>query len=104
MAAQSTDVFFLYLWSSVQFIPNHHATLCPATDFDGSPIMVESWAHFPRERRRMLSLLERTRTEGAVFLSGDVHMGEILRNPAGCMMPYPLLEVTSSGMTHTVMD
>ena len=99
-----SDAQWHLIGSSVQFIPNHHATLCPATDFDGSPIMVESWAHFPRERRRMLSLLERTRTEGAVFLSGDVHMGEILRNPAGCMMPYPLLEVTSSGMTHSATD
>ena len=39
----------------------------------------EHWAHFAHERQRMLRLLRDTGTERFLFLSGDVHMGEIQR-------------------------
>ncbi len=71
--------------SSVQFL----------ADFYG----IDAWSTFPREQRRMLDLLEKTRAEGVLVLSGDVHWGEIMRldRPDS----YPLYEVTSSGFTHT---
>ena len=70
---------------------------------------MESWGHFPKERRRLLQLL--SRASGATILSGDVHHGEILDPRAGLMKDdesnnpqtngtSSLLEVTSSGMTH----
>jgi len=40
---------------------------------------------------------------GVVFLSGDVHFGEVAEAGGGCALDYPVLDVTSSGMTHTVM-
>jgi len=39
---------------------------------------VESWGHFPTERKRLLKLLTEVEVEGLILLSGDVHHGEIL--------------------------
>jgi alkaline phosphatase D len=59
----------------------------------------ESWTNVPHERERMIELIRRTRAEGVVFISGDVHWGEIskLELPG----QYPLYDVTSSGLTET---
>ena len=56
----------------------------------------ESWTLFPRERERMIELIRSTQADGVVFLSGDVHWGEISRQdvPGG----YPLYDVTASGL------
>lgn len=64
---------------------------------------VESWGQFPREKARLMELIERSESR-AVFLSGDVHHSEIGTSPAGCELPYELVEVTSSGMTHGILD
>ena len=56
-----------------------------------NPVM-ESWGHYPAEQRRLLSLLNGV--SGAMVWSGDVHHAELL-------MARNLLEVTSSGLTHT---
>lgn len=75
--------------------------------------VVESWGHFPVARRRLLDLLRVTDPSGAVLLSGDVHHGElssasIVRGyetesgaSAKASRQQPLVEVTSSGLTHT---
>jgi alkaline phosphatase D len=55
----------------------------------------EKW--HPKSRERLYKLLDGT--PGVILLSGDVHMSELMLNPC---RPYPLYEVTSSGMTHTV--
>lgn len=83
-----------------------------------SPI-VESWGHFPRSRRRLLGMLAETRPAGAILLSGDVHFAEFLGlrtepTPApgeassapSASLPVGagLLEVTSSGLTHSCAD
>ena len=56
----------------------------------------ESWTNFPRELMRMVSLIQETRAEGVVFISGDVHWGELsrLQVPGG----YPLYDLTASGL------
>ncbi|MDG1050528.1 MAG: alkaline phosphatase D family protein [Planctomycetota bacterium] len=56
----------------------------------------ESWTLIPGERRRMISLIRSTAAEGVVFISGDVHWGEINRQRAAGM--YPLYDVTASGI------
>ena len=58
----------------------------------------ESWTLFPHERERMIDLIRRTGASGVVFLSGDVHWGEINRQevPGG----YPLHDVTASGLNN----
>ncbi|KEP61165.1 UNVERIFIED_CONTAM: phosphodiesterase/alkaline phosphatase D family protein [Hammondia hammondi] len=60
--------------------------------------LVESWGHFPRAKQRLVDLLENTKPAGVLFLSGDVHFGEISGSERN------VLEVTSSGMTHTAGD
>ncbi len=56
----------------------------------------ESWTNMPHERDRMIETIQRTKANGVVFISGDVHWGEISRQdvPNG----YPLYDVTASGL------
>ena len=72
--------------SSIQVIPEQHR--------------FEKWANFPRERKRLLDVIARTRAPGVIFLSGDRHIAElsVLRDSP---VEYPVYDVTSSGLTHT---
>ncbi len=56
----------------------------------------EAWANFPRERSRLLALLDRLRANGVILLSGDRHFAEISR--LARRGAYPLYEVTSSAL------
>ena len=56
----------------------------------------ESWTNFPSEIRRMVALIKETKANGVVFISGDVHWGELsVLQPEGC---YPLHDLTASGI------
>ena len=59
----------------------------------------ESWTNFPLEQERMLQVIQKTQANGVVFISGDVHWGELskLENP----YTYPIFDCTSSGLTQT---
>ena len=59
----------------------------------------ESWTNVPHERQRFIDLIRSTRAEHLVFISGDVHWGEISRQEV--QDGYPLYDVTSSGITET---
>lgn len=59
----------------------------------------EAWANFPRDRARLLALLRDTRAAGVVLLSGDTHWAELSRLTPADGAPYPLWEITSSGLT-----
>jgi alkaline phosphatase D len=59
----------------------------------------ERWGNLPLQRQRLFDLIQRTQAHGVVFLSGDRHLGALYREPG--QAPYPLYELTSSGMTHT---
>eukprot|EP00571_Detonula_confervacea_P001424 CAMPEP_0172323010 /NCGR_PEP_ID=MMETSP1058-20130122/47576_1 /TAXON_ID=83371 /ORGANISM="Detonula confervacea, Strain CCMP 353" /LENGTH=439 /DNA_ID=CAMNT_0013038909 /DNA_START=35 /DNA_END=1351 /DNA_ORIENTATION=- len=66
--------------------------------------VVESWGHFPTERDRFLKLLNTV--PGLVILSGDVHHAEISsttqrNNSMAAANKGALVEVTSSGLTHS---
>ena len=69
--------------SSIQFAPEAHGG--------------ESWANLPREQQRLVSLIQSTRAEGVIILSGDRHWCEFskLDVPGG----YPLYDFTASAMT-----
>lgn len=54
----------------------------------------EGWGLFPKERQRMLDLLQETRANGAICISGDRHSAEISSVDIG----YPLIDVTSSSL------
>lgn len=58
----------------------------------------ERWGNFPRERQRLYDLIGSTGAQGVVLLSGDRHIGALYREAGGT--PYPLYEMTSSGITH----
>lgn len=57
----------------------------------------ESWTNLPNEQQRMVDLIRQTGAEGVLFISGDVHWGEISRREFPGL--YPLYDVTASGIT-----
>jgi len=59
------------------------------------------WGDYPKARARVLRLIADVRPKLTVILSGDRHLGEISRSDDPGL-PYPLYEVTSSGLTHHV--
>jgi alkaline phosphatase D len=59
------------------------------------------WGDYPKARARVLRLIAGVRPKLTVILSGDRHLGEISRSDDPGL-PYPLYEVTSSGLTHHV--
>ena len=67
---------------------------------------IESWNDYPAERRRLFDVVAAANGRGTktVVLSGDVHHSEIGGSPAGCDLPSELVEITSSGMTHGVLE
>ncbi len=61
--------------------------------------VVESWGHFPKERERLLKLINPV--SGLVLLSGDVHHAEISSTERVNSESKAIIEVTSSGLTHS---
>ena len=62
----------------------------------------DHWGHYPRDRAFLLALLREEAVPGAVLLSGDRHIHEIsVLEREGA---YPLMDVTSSGLTHSWSD
>ncbi len=59
----------------------------------------EAWANFPAEQQRMLDLIKKTKANGVVFLSGDVHYAEISKLKPACQ--YPIYDITASGLSST---
>lgn len=59
----------------------------------------ESWANFPHEQKRMLELIKKTKANGVLFISGDVHYAEISKLDYDGL--YPIYDFTSSGITST---
>lgn len=41
----------------------------------------ESWTKFPKARQRLFDLIKSTKAKGVIFLTGDQHSGEVLREP-----------------------
>jgi len=70
--------------SSIQVLPEEHG--------------YEKWANFPTARKRMLDLLNTTRPNLPLIISGDRHIAEISQVKVD---DYPVYEVTSSGLTHS---
>jgi alkaline phosphatase D len=59
----------------------------------------ERWGNLPLERQRLFDTVARSGAQGVIFASGDRHIGGLYKLDHGT--PYPLLEITSSGVTHT---
>lgn len=58
----------------------------------------ETWANFPADRQRFFNLLHTSPIVPTVIISGDTHWSEFSRiDNSG--LPFPLVEMTSSGLT-----
>lgn len=61
----------------------------------------ESWANFPRDRQRFIDLLAVYQKQPVLIISGDVHWTEFSQIEQG---DWPLIELTSSGLTEEWRD
>ncbi|MDU8885946.1 alkaline phosphatase D family protein [Yeosuana sp. MJ-SS3] len=59
----------------------------------------EAWANFPNEQERLLDLIIKTKANGVLFISGDVHYAEISKLKTPNL--YPIYDITSSGLSST---
>jgi len=73
--------------------------ICSGSQFSIEYNGYEAWANFPHEQKRMLDLVKKTRANGVMFLTGDVHYAEISRLQDEGL--YPIYDVTASGITST---
>jgi len=81
-----TDTEFTLVLSSIQFLSREHG--------------FETWGNFPHEIDKMNQLLKDTKAENVIFISGDRHISEFSKLKVDGLA-YPLVEFTSSGMTHS---
>ena len=54
-----------------------------------------------KNKQRLFSHIKSIKKPGVIFLSGDVHFAQTYQTRCSSLTGYNLLEVTSSGMTHT---
>lgn len=86
-------------WLEAQLLePVELRLIASGTQIVADEKAMEEWGNFPNERKRLFDLIDKTAAEGVVLLSGNVHFSEISRTEEG---PYPLVDFTSSGMTHS---
>ncbi|HWN06728.1 MAG TPA: alkaline phosphatase D family protein [Steroidobacteraceae bacterium] len=57
----------------------------------------EAWANFARDQDRLFDVIRRKRANGVLFLSGDIHYAELSKREVN--LPYPMWDLTSSGLT-----
>ena len=62
----------------------------------------EAWANFPAERKRLFAAITKANGGRTFLLSGDTHWSEFSR--VDDAVPYPLWEITSSGLTEEWKD
>ncbi|MGV3632652.1 MAG: alkaline phosphatase D family protein [Bacteroidota bacterium] len=87
-----------WLWLEKELLKKADVRIiCSGTQYGVSYNGYEAWANFPLEQERMLALIRKTRAEGVLFISGDVHYAEISR----IKVPgtYPIYDITSSGIS-----
>lgn len=67
--------------------------------------VAESWDKFPLSRDRLYRTILQQNVRTPILISGDVHMTQLMRKdcfkPCSHEYPHPLLELTTSGMTHS---
>ena len=74
--------------SSIQVIATDHGS--------------EKWENFPNERARFFELLRRTEAQNVVVISGDRHLAELSALTPADGVPYPLYDMTTSGLNLVV--
>ena len=83
---QTSDANFNIIVSSIQFLSNKHG--------------FESWGNFPHEVEKLEKMIVSAKTKGTIIISGDRHISTFSSKNIK-ELPYPLIDFTSSGLTHT---
>ncbi|MBB6612678.1 alkaline phosphatase family protein [Pontibacter sp. Tf4] len=88
-------------WLEQELTNSDAAVHIIATDLQVLPTSnsYTNWSAYPAARKRLLQLLARTQPAIPLLISGDRHVGELSKTEIKGY-PYPLYELTSSGMTH----
>ncbi|SHM99343.1 alkaline phosphatase D family protein [Polaribacter sp. KT 15] len=81
----NSNAQFNIILSSIQVIAEKHP--------------YEKWANFPLERKKMLDVIVSSKANNVILLSGDRHISEFSKEEVSGLA-YPLIDFTSSGMTH----
>ena len=71
--------------------------ICSSIQFGHEYNGHESWTNLPLEQQKMVQTIRDAKANGVVFISGDVHWGEISKREFEGV--YPLYDVTASGLT-----
>ena len=102
VAKPKPDITFVV--SGIQVLEAPHLMLRPLAPYVEPARLVaeglESWTKMHRDQLRLFDTIKRTRAK-VMFLSGDVHHGQIAVAKPGCYLPYKTIDVTASGFTHT---
>ena len=86
---RNSDADFNILVSSIQFLSGEHG--------------FETWANFPHEVEKLKELIVDSEAQRVIILSGDRHISELSRTELSGLS-YPLLDFTSSGLTHAYRE
>lgn len=73
--------------------------ICSSIQLIAEEQIFEKWANFPTARKRFFELLNHTKAENVMLLSGDRHIAEISKIELEDKEK-PIFEITSSGLTH----
>ncbi len=84
-----SDADFNVILSSVQVLSNKHGFEC--------------WGNFPHEVDKLKNVIVSSKAKGVILLSGDRHISEFSKTEVKGL-DYPLLDFTSSGLTHAYKD
>lgn len=103
LAAEPKPAFTI-LASGIQVLEAPYLMLRPLAPYVQPARLVaeglESWSRMHRDQTRLFDAIKRANAK-VIFISGDVHHGQIAVSAPGCHLPYKTIDVTSSGFTHT---
>jgi len=83
---QNSKASFNIIVSSIQFLSSEHG--------------FESWGNMIHESDKLINLIRSTKARNIIILSGDRHLSEFSKKEVDSLT-YPLIDFTSSGMTHS---
>jgi alkaline phosphatase D len=71
--------------------------ICSSIQFGHEYNGYESWTNLPTQQQKMFETIRNAKANGVVFVSGDVHWGEISKREFEGL--YSIYDVTASGLT-----
>ena len=83
---QNSTASYNIIVSSIQFLSSEHG--------------FESWGNMPHEVAKLENLIKTSKAKNTIILSGDRHISEISQKEIEGLT-YPLIDFTSSGLTHS---